>query len=90
MVEVKALYHFLDKKASRNRIQGDVFYVTEEYAEELERRGLVVRTKVLPIMNDIEKLKGEKAENKDEPEPKPAEKLTKPSAKNIKVKDKKK
>jgi len=32
MVEVKALYHFLDKNACRNRMQGEVFKTTEEYA----------------------------------------------------------
>jgi len=41
VVKVKALYHFLDKKACRNRLQGDVFYAPEEWAKELEKAGLI-------------------------------------------------
>jgi len=41
MAKVKALYHFLDKVACRNRMQGDVFDVSEERAKELEKAGLV-------------------------------------------------
>lgn len=41
MVKVKALYHFLDRKACRNRMQGQVFDAPEEIAEELEKAGLV-------------------------------------------------
>lgn len=51
MVEVKALYHFLDKNACRNRMQGEVFMTTEEYAEELRQRGLVAYTKE-PLKKD--------------------------------------
>ena len=41
MTKVKALYHFLDRQACRNRLQGDVFTVTEERAKDLEKAGLV-------------------------------------------------
>lgn len=40
-MKVKALYHFLDRKACRNRMQGQVFDAPEEIAEELEKAGLV-------------------------------------------------
>lgn len=41
MPKVKALYHFLDRKACRNRMQGDVFEVSDERAKELLKAGLV-------------------------------------------------
>jgi len=41
MPKVKALYHFLDVKACRNRMQGNVFEASEERAKELEKAGLV-------------------------------------------------
>jgi len=74
MVEVKALYHFLDKNACRNRMQGEVFKTTEEYAEELRRRGLVAYTKE-PLKKDV---------------PEPADPPTDPPAKSTKAKGKKK
>lgn len=43
MVKVKARYHFLDTKACRNRMQGNVFEVSEERAKELVKTGLVMR-----------------------------------------------
>lgn len=54
MVEVKALYHFLDKNACRNRMQGEVFKTTEEYAEELRQRGLVAYMKEPPKKDEPE------------------------------------
>lgn len=41
MVKVKAKYHFLDRVACRNRMQGDEFLVSDERAEELIKAGLV-------------------------------------------------
>jgi len=41
VVKVKALYHFLDRKACRNRMLGDVFDATENIAEEMAEAGLV-------------------------------------------------
>jgi len=79
MVEVKALYHFLDKRACRNRMQGDVFKVQEEYANELEKRGLVVRIKDPPKVEQA-------TEKKTELEPKSEGKT---SAKDTKIKKKK-
>lgn len=43
MVKVKALYHFFDKKACRNRLQGDVFEAPEEWVKEIEKADLVGR-----------------------------------------------
>jgi len=43
VVKVKALYHFLDRKACRNRMLGDVFDAPENIAEKLEKAGLVER-----------------------------------------------
>jgi len=45
MPEVKALYHFFDQEACRNRTKGDVFTVTEERADELIKAGLVALTR---------------------------------------------
>ncbi len=42
MVKVKALYHFLDEVACKNRLQGDEFNVTEERATALLESGAVV------------------------------------------------
>lgn len=42
MPKVKALYHFLDTKACRNRKQGDVFDAPDKIAEELAKAGFVV------------------------------------------------
>lgn len=42
MVKVKALYHFLDDVACKNRLQGDEFNVTEERATALLESGAVV------------------------------------------------
>lgn len=75
MVEVKVLYHFLDKRACRNRMQGDVFMAPEEYAEELVRCGLVVYTKSSPKAEQVTR---------------PADTLATPSAENTKAKTKKK
>lgn len=41
MIKVKALYHFLDKKACRNRMKGDIFQAPNDIAEELIKAGLV-------------------------------------------------
>ena len=77
MVEVKALYHFLDTTACRNRKQGDVFKIQEEYANELEERGLVVRIKDPPKVEQA-------TEKNTELEPKFEEKT---SAKDTKPKE---
>lgn len=41
MKKVRALYHFLDIKACRNRMKGDVFQAPNDIAEELIKAGLV-------------------------------------------------
>lgn len=41
MVKVKALYHLLDRRACRNRTQGEVFMAPNDWAEELIKAGLV-------------------------------------------------
>ena len=42
MAKVKALYHFLDTVACKNRLQGEEFVVTEERATALLKSGAVV------------------------------------------------
>lgn len=40
MVKVKALYHFLDRRACRNRRQGEIFIAPDDWAKELIKAGL--------------------------------------------------
>jgi len=61
MPEVKAVYHFFDQEACRNRTKGDVFSVTEKRAEELIKAGLVVLTKDILVRQSIEMDKREQA-----------------------------
>ena len=42
MVKVRALYHFLDTVACKNRLQGEEFVVSEERAAALLESGAVV------------------------------------------------
>lgn len=42
MVKVRALYHFLDTVACKNRLQGEEFVVSEERAAALLKSGAVV------------------------------------------------
>lgn len=51
MIKVRALYHFLDKVACRNRLQGQVFDVPDVRAKELEREGLVAVLDKKPAEN---------------------------------------
>lgn len=41
MTKIKALYHFLDKKACRNRMKGEIFTAPDAWANELIKAGLV-------------------------------------------------
>jgi len=61
MPEVKAVYHFFDQEACRNRTKGDVFSVTEKRAEELIKAGLVALTKDLFTLPTTEANKAEQA-----------------------------
>lgn len=60
MPEVRAVYHFYDEVACKNRYKGDVFQVTEERADKLVERGLVIRAEDLFAMNDIKRIEKER------------------------------
>lgn len=60
MPKVKALYHFLDVKACRNRMQGNVFEASEERAKELEKAGLVALVDAKPKTDTEQKKKKSK------------------------------
>jgi|GEM_PF-3057054 len=74
-MKVKALYHFLDKKACRNRTKGDVFDAPEPIAEKLAKAGLVEILELKPKKETpvVEKQpeKPTFAEEKNPPEPPP-------------------
>lgn len=65
-MKVKALYHFLDKAACRNRKKGDIFDPPEKIAKELIKAGLVVPLDAKPKTETTEKADA----SKDSPEPK--------------------
>ncbi len=79
MVKVKAKYHFLDRVACRNRIQGDEFLVSDERAEELIKAGLVesLEPKINKNKETTEK-QAEKVEERKPPEPPPTAEGIKP------------
>lgn len=62
MVKVRALYHFLDTVACKNRLQGEEFVVSEERAATLLESGAVVpvngKTEKNEKMKETPKKKG--------------------------------
>lgn len=75
MAKIKALYHFLDKVACRNRMQGDVFDVSEKRADELVKAGLVALVEPKP-----------KTDTKPAKEPEPLNPPADPPKKQAKTK----
>lgn len=93
MPKVKALYHFLDRKACRNRRQGDVFEVSEERAKELVEAGFAIfleaKAKVDPEPVKVEEVEPETEMNKEldiKLSENPDDTLTDPPSKRAKAK----
>lgn len=74
MPEVRALYHFYDEVACKNRYKGDVFQATEKRADELAKRGLVICTEDLLVLKDTKIIEEERISGAAD-EQKPSEKI---------------